>query len=312
MTAAIPDDAEQSQHRFVSPLRYPGGKAKVTNYFKLLFLRSGLVGHRYLEPYAGGASVGLALLFEEYVERIHINDVNPSVYAFWKTAVEKPDELCRRIREVPLTIEEFHRQREVQADRSVSPAELAFSTLFLNRTSRSGILRGGPIGGYDQTGSWGLDARFPRRPLCERIEKVARFASRITVTGKDALELLREVRDGQTDELFVYLDPPYFNKAADLYTNHYSLRDHQAIAGEVAKLPCPWVVSYDNVQEAHRLYAAYPRWTCTLVYSAGNQDRGQEMIAFGPGVVPLEVERPASVHQTVVDDERLARLRAVW
>lgn len=30
--------------RYASPLRYPGGKGKVANYLKLLFLKNGLLG----------------------------------------------------------------------------------------------------------------------------------------------------------------------------------------------------------------------------------------------------------------------------
>ncbi|TAN22207.1 MAG: DNA adenine methylase, partial [Actinomycetota bacterium] len=75
---------------YPSPLRYPGGKGKITNFMKMVFLVNGLVGAEYVEPYAGGASVGLSLLFEEYASHIYINDLNDSVFAFWNAVVNMP------------------------------------------------------------------------------------------------------------------------------------------------------------------------------------------------------------------------------
>ena len=43
--------------RFYSPLRYPGGKGKVANYFSKLFIDNNLDGGTYVEPYVGGGSV---------------------------------------------------------------------------------------------------------------------------------------------------------------------------------------------------------------------------------------------------------------
>ena len=36
----------------------------------------------YAEPYAGGASIAPALLFEEHASTVYINDIDPAVYAF--------------------------------------------------------------------------------------------------------------------------------------------------------------------------------------------------------------------------------------
>ena len=68
-------------NKFVSPLRYPGGKLKVVDYVKRLFEANDLLDGTYIEPYAGGASVALTLLFSEYASRIKINDIDRSIYA---------------------------------------------------------------------------------------------------------------------------------------------------------------------------------------------------------------------------------------
>lgn len=67
---------------YCSPLRYPGGKGKVADYFKQIFRDNSLYDGVYVEPYAGGASVALSLLFNEYVSKIIINDIDRSIFAF--------------------------------------------------------------------------------------------------------------------------------------------------------------------------------------------------------------------------------------
>ena len=179
-----------SPRRFPSPLRYPGGKGKVANFMKLLFTENDFVGWDYVEPYAGGASVALALLFEDYAAHVHINDINRSVYAFWRVVLDQPDELCARILDTRVSTAEWRRQRKVQMAVDPAPLDLAFSTFFLNRTNRSGIITGGIIGGQGQDGTWKLDARYNKSDLVRRIQKVARFRGRITLTQLDAFEFL--------------------------------------------------------------------------------------------------------------------------
>src|SRR4051794_5015717 len=109
-------------------------------------LENQLVGAEYVEPYAGGASVALALLFEDYAERIHINDINAGVHAFWNAALNATAELCALIDSTPVTIDEWYRQRAVYtSDAPVDHLDLAFATFFLNRTNRSGLIGGGVI-----------------------------------------------------------------------------------------------------------------------------------------------------------------------
>ena len=228
--------------RYPSPLRYPGGKGKVANYLKLLMLRNGLVGSEYVEPYAGGASVALALLFERYASHVHINDLNRSVYAFWNAVLERTDELCDLVGRVDVTVEEWYRQREVQHQDDSDPLVLGFSTFFLNRTSRSGIIGGGIIGGKDQTGAWKIDARYRPEDLVRRIRRIARYRSRITLTRLDAADMLRDTLPA-IDSAFVYLDPPYYVKGEGLLpellrargsrTHRSSCRRHYGTMGRV-------------------------------------------------------------------------------
>lgn len=291
--------------RYPSPLRYPGGKGKLTEFVKLLLLENDLCGGDYVEPYAGGASVALALLFEDYVDHIHINDVNPSVAAFWRTVTEQTDELCNRIERTPVTVAEWRRQREVQRDPAANELDLAFSTFFLNRTSRSGILGAGVIGGVNQNGRWKIDARYEQHALIRRLRKIGRFGHRISVTQIDAADLLQNhLPRGRPT--FVYLDPPYYIKGAGLYENHYGHDDHAEIAAIVSNLGVPWLVSYDRVDEIETMYQRFRSISYRLSYSAHEHHHGTEVMFFSRDVRIPDVESPAGVSPSVASQLRLA------
>lgn len=293
--------SDSSIRRFPSPLRYPGGKGKIINYIKLLFLENDLVGTTYVEPYAGGASLALALLYEEYADRIHINDLNRSVHAFWEACLTNTEALCRRIHDTPVTMEEWKRQRDVQTAEDPDPLDLAFSTFFLNRTNRSGIIGAGVIGGNSQDGEWKLDARYNKTALIRRIEKVARYRNRITLTRLDAVDLLRDLAAQPSRALFFYLDPPYYVKGARLYQNFYRHDDHVLVADLVRSLPHPWLVSYDAAPEILELYQGYPRIMYKLAYSATNRYAGAEVMFFSRGLNPPSVPSPVGVRAEYVD-----------
>ena len=82
-----------------SPLRYPGGKGKLAPYLAEIIALNNLGGGHYAEPFAGGAAVALDLLFSERVRHIHINDLDPCVFAFWHSVVHETDAMITRIRE---------------------------------------------------------------------------------------------------------------------------------------------------------------------------------------------------------------------
>ena len=147
-----------------SPLRYPGGKGKLSKFMAAVVRTNGVSDGRYVEPYAGGAGIAWELLITGVVRRVLINDISQQVVAFWRSVVGHTDELCRRIRDVPLSVEEWDRQREIfRRPESASTIELGVSCFYLNRTNRSGILNGGLIGGRNQQGTWRMDARFNRK-----------------------------------------------------------------------------------------------------------------------------------------------------
>ena len=277
--------------KFVSPLRYPGGKLKVVDYVKQLMEVNDLMGGTYIEPYAGGASVALSLLFDKYAGKIKINDKDRAIYAFWYAVLNKTDALCRMINDVPVTMDTWQTQHELQKHKEEAGLlELGFSTFFLNRTNRSGILNGGVIGGKNQLGTWKIDARYNKKDLIERIEHVAGYADLIELTSMDAVALIKRYKRTPAVKTFCYLDPPYYVKGQDLYLNYYRDKDHQDIAKAIKKFKGQWIISYDAVDFISELYKDYRQKEYYLSYSAGNPAKGKEIMVYSNDLVIPEAE----------------------
>jgi DNA adenine methylase len=289
-TASVDQPAVDRPRRLVhfTPLRYPGGKGKLALFVKRLMRANRLLDGEYVEPYAGGAAIALELLFHEYVSRVHINDVSRPVYAFWKSVLDHTDELCRLIRDTPMTMEARAAQKKVLLARRSERDDvtLGFATFFLNRTNRSGILNGGVIGGLDQTGPWKMDARYNAPELINRITSIAKMRDRISLTGQDALDFLSEGVKKWPDRTLIYLDPPYYVKGRDLYQDYYHEEDHKNIARFVRQKITrqKWIVSYDSVPAVHELYEGYEQVVYRIGYSARSSRQGSEVMFFCDGL----------------------------
>jgi DNA adenine methylase len=268
--------------QFNTPLRYPGGKGRLSQFVIDLIEMNELADAHYAEPYAGGAGIAITLLYLEYVSHIHLNDLDRSVFAFWSAVLLETDTLCKLVRNTPVTIDEWKRQKAVQTASDPGVAELGFSTFFLNRTNRSGIILGGIIGGKDQTGPWKLDARFNRKDLETRIAKIASYAPRISLYNLDAAEFIKGPLKKLPVSGLVYLDPPYYSKGRLLYQNRYKHENHAAIAKLVAGIEQKWIVSYDNAAAICELYARHRQQTFGLRYSAQSRYEGREVMIFCP------------------------------
>jgi len=262
-----------------SPLRYPGGKNCIFKFVANLFDENGLHGASYAEPYAGGAGLALRLLFEEYVDYIYINDLDFSIYSFWKTIIENSDRFCSWIDEVDVSMETWHHYKNVQMESSPNDYfKLAQSTFFLNRTNISGVIKGGVIGGLAQQGEYKINVRFNKKDLIDRIQKIARFRNRIYVSNFDGIEFVKKLDQGK-ENVFIYLDPPYYQKGAGLYMNAYSKEDHKKLSQYVHRIRKKWMVSYDYHEFILNLYKEHPKLVYKLSQSTSNRV-GDEVLIF--------------------------------
>jgi DNA adenine methylase len=273
--------------RYVTPLRYPGGKSKLTGFVRTLLEKNDLAGGAYVEPFAGGASIAISLLLTDHIANAHINDLDLSIYAFWHSVLHETEALCRLIRNKRISVAEWQRQQLVQRQPdSHDLLELGFSTFFLNRTNRSGIVcSGGMIGGVSQKGKWKLGARFNKRELVQRIERIASLQNRITIHHEDAEHLLQHLLPLVPKKTLVYLDPPYYVKGERrLYANFYQHSDHERIARIMRRTETPWLVSYDDQPEIRELYRDFRSCRYRLTYTAHKRAEGSEVLFFSNGL----------------------------
>lgn len=275
--------------RYLSPLRYPGGKARLAKFVGGLIAKQKNRPLRYVEPYAGGGGVGLRLLVDEYVDEIVLNDLNPGIAAFWRTVFTEPEILLEQIQTSELTIDEWHRQRAVYTAGGESDAELGFATFFLNRTNRSGILNARPIGGLEQRGKWKIDARFDRQQLADRIQGLSRYRSRVTICEADGASVVADYLDEGGS--FVYADPPYLEKADDLYLDTFGWEDHVALADLLNRNPEGWMLTYDADDRITDVL--YPERRCAefqMSHTAAVQHVATEYAVFAEQVAVGELD----------------------
>jgi DNA adenine methylase len=257
----------------------------------------------YAESHAGGASIALALLFEEYASTIHINDLSRPVYAFWYSVLNDCDALCRRIERVNITMPEWRRQRAIYEQRATAALdELGFAAFFLNRTNRSGIINGGVIGGQRQEGEWTLDVRFNREELIHRIRRIARYNSRIRLYQLDALDFTNRIVARLGRNSFSFYDPPYLVNGEDyLYLNDYQIEDHVTLARRITRLRTPWVVTYDEAALQQEMFEDEHRIVYWLHYTSQNRYEGKEVMYLSgdlevPRLTALLTNRMRAIH----------------
>jgi DNA adenine methylase len=269
-----------------TPLRYPGGKSIMTSFFEALFERNNLRDVVYCEPYAGGAGAAVNLLLNNSVAAIRINDASIGIYSFWNALIADGDRFLEQVEQTPVTLSEWQKQRRVFKQATVPSFELGFATFFLSRTNRSGILAAGPIGGQEEKcqrkAKYKLDCRFNRKDLMNRLRNIIGFRERIFVSNLDALEFLKQLKG---ENLFVYLDPPYYRQGKALYLNYYQHEDHVMLSKFLRRTAnFRWVLSYDNVPEILALYADFPLHQFTLSYTAQDVKNGSELLTHSAGL----------------------------
>lgn len=267
---------------FFSPLRYPGGKGKLAPFIGMLIEEYGHKGGTYIEPFAGGAAVAIELLERGIVSQIVINDLDKGIYSFWRAVLTEADRFIEKIESVPLTMDEWQKQRDIcMKENSKYSFELGFATFYMNRTNRSGIIKGGVIGGKEQSGIWRLDARFNKKTLIERIKKIAAMKDSIHLYNKDIDSFLTRYVPKYEENAFIYFDPPYFEKGKQLYLNFFDYKDHLRIEKLISeKVNCDWIITYDDVPEIEKIYSGYNLRRFELNYSVAKKRKANEIIIF--------------------------------
>lgn len=264
-----------------TPLRYPGGKTAYASLLSEVISLNHLNDVVLVEPYAGGAGASIKLLMEGTVSRLILNDLDPAIYAFWWSVLNATNKLIMMIEEIPLTIDEWRKQREISRHKDSSDLlTLGFSTLYMNRCNRSGILTANPIGGIKQNGTYKIDARFNKDGIIKKVKAIAEKSSLIELRNTSCEQLLVGFKKRKnTSNLLVFLDPPYFQKGPSLYLNHYADKDHEKLSALILSCDFNWILSYDCHAEIQRLYSGIPLYQSQLRYTIIGNVEAYELVA---------------------------------
>lgn len=278
---------------FYTPLRYPGGKGKLASFMEHMIIKHGHKGGTYIEPFAGGAGIAIELLLKDVVSRIVINDYDKGIWSFWKAILTETDRFVDKVRTVPLTMEEWYRQREITVSQKDKYSfELGFATFYMNRTNRSGIIKGGVIGGQEQAGNWKMDVRFKREELIKRIQSIAARKKDIILYNKDINSFITHYVPMYEDNALIYFDPPYYKKGKQLYMNFFVHKDHVRIESAIREhVHCDWIITYDDAPEIEEIYSEYDLYFYDLNYSVSAKCKATELIIFSDrNLVPSNEE----------------------
>jgi DNA adenine methylase len=235
------------------------------------------------------------------VERAIISDNDRLIYSFWHVLFSDPKYLIRFIKRIRIDLENFHTYKAVAKNaEDYSEKKVAEACIFLNRTSFSGIMtdRVGPLGGYKQTSDYKIYCRFNKERIIEKIKLISSFRRKVVVLPydwKDTIEYAENwlLKRKRLNKAFFYFDPPFFNKACDLYRKYFSIEDHRRFCDFILSLKYDWVLSYDDAPEIRRMYKRNGNapMHVEMPYSINSGGRRLEKELI---ITPLSLPRPAS------------------
>jgi len=233
------------QHR--SPFRYPGGKTWLVPFVQQWMLSQPKRPAEFIEPFAGGAIIGLTIAFEKLADHVTLVELDQQVAAVWKTILEGDYQwLADQILNFDLNLENVE---VVFSQTDVSTEEKAFQTILKNRIHRGGILAPGAGKIKHGENGKGIKSRWYPETLAKRILNIGRIRERISFIQGDGVEVLQE--ETHRSDVAFFIDPPYTaagkKAGARLYT-HYEL-DHERLFSIVENLAGDFLMTYDNAPE---------------------------------------------------------------
>lgn len=259
-----------------SPLRYPGSKQKLTKFFLNFLELNDLKPELLIEPFAGGLSVSIFSLENNLCEKIAFIEKDILLYSFWKVVFNDTKWLINAIKNLEINIESW---QIFKNSKPKNKKELALKCIFLNRTCFSGILKAGPIGGYEQKSKYKIDCRFNKKDIIEKIEQLSKFKKRILfIENGDYYEILKNKKLPKNS--FFYIDPPYFNKAKSLYNCYFSESEHITLCSFIKQLQFNWLLSYDYDERLKQMYSFANIAAIQMSYSATSKSNRPKKLEF--------------------------------
>lgn len=234
-----------------SPFRYPGGKTWLVPCVRLWLKSRPSPASELIEPFAGGAIVGLTAGFESLVTQVTMIERDPYVAAVWRTIIDGDGHwLAERISNFELSEQSA---REVLSSNPHSDREKAFLTILRNRVQRGGILA--PGAGLMKVGEngRGVRSRWYPETLRRRILAILSIRDRVRFFEGDGMEFIKQ--NANRKDVVFFIDPPYTIAGRRLYA--YSDVDHEALFHLASSLAGDFLMTYDNADEIRHLASKY-------------------------------------------------------
>ena len=268
---------------FKTPLRYPGGKSRVSEYLVSLFPDY----DEYREPFLGGGSVFMEALKNNKDAKYWVNDLYYDLYCFWLGMSRMPSAVIKRVIEIKNDFNDGRKMYEwcikkIEECRSENKYyDIAACFFVLNRITFSGTSLSG---GYS-------DESFRKRFTESSIERLKETGKSLTgmnmfkLTNEDFSLVLSEnnpFHEGETEEnVFVFLDPPYYSaEDSALYGQNGDKHkgfDHERLKGALDKCRYKWLMTYDDCSYIRELYKDYNVMEFEFAYGMRNAGGGTDM-----------------------------------
>jgi DNA adenine methylase len=249
-------------------IRYPGSKAKLVPQIVAtlpdafhaarnpLFCTDRDVEYR--EPFFGSGAMGLEVIANiRQAASVWINDLDPGMFAVWSSVVHHRQQLERLVAAFNPTVDAFYRLKDRDGQLTGDIAVDAVNKIALHRMSVSGFgaMAGGPIGGRSQQSGYTVGCRWSPGSIITAIRRaysiLAPFRKRLRITNLHFRELIA----GASDNVLIYLDPPYYVKGGQLYAHNMSHDEHAELAMLLRETQADWRLSYDDCPEIREMYS---------------------------------------------------------
>lgn len=224
-----------------------------------------LNGARYYEPFAGAASLFLALR----PRRARLSDLNAHLVETYRAIRSNPAEVAKQLKSLArLHCKTFYYDVRDSFNRSRSPLRQAARFIYLNKAGFNGVYRVNKQGKFNVPHG---KRRKIRIPSPEKLAEVSKVLKRAQLRTSNYAEAVADAKKGD----FVYLDPPYPPLNGSSFFTHYTKeRFTSADQAEVAKVANNLVrrgvrvlVTNADTRAVRSLYAGWhiqkvsrPRW----------------------------------------------------
>lgn len=259
-----------------SPFRYPGGKTWFVPYARQWLKSQSDRPRELVEPFAGGAIIGLTAAFEYLADHVMLVELDEDVATVWETILG--DEglwLAQAIADFNLIEPAIDTLLSIP---SPSKREIALQTIVRNRINRGGILAHGAGRLKAGENGKGLQSRWYPETLKRRIVHIHAIRNRFSLVQGDGLDLLRTYIP-RRDSVF-FIDPPYTagGKRAGSRLYRYSDIDHQELFEIADSLSGDFLMTYDCTDAVSELAKHHNFDTHAVAMKSTHHARMEELL----------------------------------